>query len=256
MRINFLNPFGTDDYDALIRELLQPTLRPDVELVVSHLDVVPPVPHYYAQKHLVEVEVMRAAVRAQRDGFDAFITGCCYDPGLMQARELVDIPVVGPLEASVTMSRAFGHRYAVVTDMHKAVPEIKDRIRLYGQEANCVGVSHVGWFIEDMLGDPAAVAEDAYSTSIRIMEETGAETVIIGCTIVSGYYELAARTNEKLQELSVLNPNVLALKQAEALADLRRHGQYRISRQGYYQGVERHSEEMARELDEVLFPQG
>lgn len=256
MHINFLNPFGTADYDDMIRQVLEPDLRPDVELTVTHLDVVPPVPHYYAQKHLVEVEVMKAAVRAERDGFDALVIGCCYDPGLIQARELVGIPVVGPLEASVGMSRAFGHRYAVVTDMHKAVPEIKDRIRLYGQEANCAGVTHVGWFIEDMVLDPAAVAQDCYDTSLSVMRETGAETIIVGCTIVSGCYELAARKDPRLQELSVVNPNVIAVKQAETLADLRKSGQYRISRAAYYQDVAAHSAEMRAELDRVLFPAG
>jgi hypothetical protein len=41
MRINFLNPFGTDACDDLIREMLEPTLRPDVKLDVTHLDVAP-----------------------------------------------------------------------------------------------------------------------------------------------------------------------------------------------------------------------
>jgi hypothetical protein len=48
MRINFLNPFGTADYDAVIREMLAPAVRSDVELDVTHLDVVPALPNYYA----------------------------------------------------------------------------------------------------------------------------------------------------------------------------------------------------------------
>jgi allantoin racemase len=234
--------------------MLAPAVRSDVDLDVTHLDVVPALPNYYAEKHLVEVEVMRAAVRAQEDGYDALVIGCCYDPGLVQARELVDIPVIGPLEASVGMAHAFGHRYAVVTDMHKAVPEISDRIRLYGQEANCVGVTSVGWFIDAIVADPVGLANDAYAKVHAVMGATGAETVILGCTIVSAFYEKAALSDPRLRALSVMNPNILALKQAEALGDLHRLGQYRISRASYYQRVDDHSPDDAIVLRRALFP--
>lgn len=255
MRICFLNPFGTPAYDSLIAGVITPTLRPGVELDVRHLDVRPENIDYYAPKHLVETAIMKAAVKAEVDGYDAFVIGCCYDPALTQARELVDIPVVAPLEASLAFARTFGHRFAVVTDHHKAVPEISDRIRLYGQEANCRAVTSVGWFIDDMVNDVAAVAEDAYQVSVRTMEETGAETIIIGCTIVSACYEKVAMSGEqKLNELSVVNPNLIAVKQAEALADMAAHGQYRISRAGYYQKLRSHSVEQADELASFLRP--
>ena len=253
MRICFLNPFGTSDYDQLIQDVVEPSMRADVDLEVRHLDVRPANIDYYASKHLVEVGVMKAAVQAERDGFDAFVIGCCYDPGLTQARELVSIPVVAPLEASLALVRPFGHRYAIVTDHHKAVPEIEDRVRLYGQEPNCKGVTSVGWFIDDMIVDPDAVASDAYETSVRVMHETGAETVIIGCTIVSACYERAASAgDERMRSLSVINPNLMAVKQAEMLADLAAQGQYRISRAGYYQNLAAHSETQAAELNLIL----
>jgi allantoin racemase len=80
VKICFLNPFGTPAYDSLITSVMAPTLRGDVDLVVRHLDVRPENIDYYAPKHLVEVGIMRAAVQAERDGFDAFVIGCCYDP--------------------------------------------------------------------------------------------------------------------------------------------------------------------------------
>jgi allantoin racemase len=252
MRICFLNPFGTDAYDDLISQVLRSSLRPDTELEIRSLHAPLENIDYFASKHVLEIDVMRAAVKAEQDGFDAFIIGCCYDPGLTQCRELVDIPVIGPLEAAVANVRPFGHRYAVVTDHHKAVPEIADRVRVYGQEANCKAVRSVGWFVDEMIKDPAAVAADAYRASQQVMAETGAETVIIACTIVAGCYEIAARTDNRLQDLSVIDPNVMALKQAEMFAELRAAGQYRISRAGYYQPLDAHSREQADELRSYL----
>ncbi len=252
MRICFLNPFGTPAYNDLIGQVLGPARRHGTELEIRHLDAPLENMDYFASKHILELEIMKAAMAAERDGFDAFIIGCCYDPALTQCRELVSIPVIGPLEASIGNVRPFGHRFAIVTDHHKAATEIADRVRLYGQEANCRKVTSVGWFIDDMIKDPASVAADVYRTSKQVMDETGAETIIIACTIVSGCYEVTAAHDPSLQGLSVIDPNVLAFKQAEMLADLRASGQYRVARTGYYQQLEAHSPGQAAELRAYL----
>lgn len=240
MRICFLNPFGTDAYDGLIGEVLAPTLTPGTDLEIRHLEAGPRNLDYYAPKQLVQVEILRAAKAAERDGFDAVIIGCVYDPALTEARELLQIPVVGPLEASLAFSRAFGHRFAIVTDHHKAVPEIEDRVRIYGAEANCRGVESLGWFVDDMVKDPDAVARDTYAHVQEVMRRTGAETVIVGCTIVSACFERACLSGAPFADVSAINPNVLAVKMAESLVGLQRVGQYRISRRAYYQALEAH----------------
>src|SRR3954451_20209702 len=107
-RICFLNPFGTDAYDAIIEETITPSLRAGTDVEIRHLENAPRNIDFYVPKHLAEVAVLKEVVRAQSDGFDAVVIGCCYAPGLTQARELVDIPVVGPLEASASLSRMFG----------------------------------------------------------------------------------------------------------------------------------------------------
>ncbi len=190
---------------------------------------------------------MRAA---ERERFDAMVIGCCYDPALTQARELTDMPVVGPLEASASLARLFGHRFAVVTDHQKAVPELMDRIRLYGLEANCRSVGAIDWFVDDMIGDPDAVARDAYERCVEVIERDGVEAVVVGCTIVSACYERAIlRGAAELAQVAVVNPNIMAVKVAEMLADLRAVGQYRISRRGYYR---KHAQHDAREAAEIL----
>jgi allantoin racemase len=252
-RICFLNPFGTDSYDELIETTLRPSLHGSTDVEIRHLSHAPRNIDYYAPKHLAETEIMMAAVEAERDGFDAFVIGCCYDPGLTQCRELVNIPVVGPLEASVMLSRLFGHSFAVVTDHFKAVPELRDRVRLYGLEANCRAVDAIDWFVTDMVLDPMTVAKDTYVKVQDVMRTTGAETVVIGCTIVSACYELAVlRGDADLAALSVINPNVMAVKLAEMFADLAATKQYRISRVGYYQQHTSHDAEEALEIMGLL----
>ncbi len=254
-RICFLNPFGTDQFDKIVQDTLLPYLRPETEVEIAHLEGCPRNIDYYVPKHLVEVEVLRAVLEAERDGFDGFVIGCCYDPALTQARELTDMPVVGPLEASVLLARLFGHRFSVVTDHRKAVPEIEDRVRVYGLESNCRSVHAIDWFVDDMIRDPDSVARDAYTRCLAVMEADRAEAVILGCTIIASCYERAVLGGAKeLRQAAIINPNVMAVKVAELFADLRAAGQYRISRQGYYQQHAQHDPEEAKEVLELLLP--
>jgi allantoin racemase len=249
-RICFLNPFATDDYDAIIEETLTPSLRPGTEVEIRHLSDAPRNLDYYVPKHLAEVAVLKSVLVAERDGFDAFVIGCCYDPALTQARELTSMPVVAPLEASVLLSRYFGHRFSVVTDHRKAVPEIEDRVRLYGLESSCRSVSAIDWFVDDMIGDPAAVARDADARCAAVMERDNSEVVVLGCTIIAACYEQTLiRSPGTLPERAIINPNLIAVKVAELLADLREVGQYRMSRTGYYQ---QHAEHDAAEAASIL----
>jgi len=252
-RICFLNPFGTDAYDAIVRETLAPSLRAGTDVEIRHLTGCPRNIDFYVPKHLVEVDVLRAVAQAESDGFDALVVGCCYDPALTQARELVDMPVVGPLEASASLARLFGHRFSVVTDHRKAVPELEDRIRLYGLEPNCRSVTAIDWFVDDMIENPAAVARDAYVRCRDVMERDRAEAVVLGCTIVAACYEQAVlRGSLDVAALPIVNPNVMAVKVAEMLADLRAVGQYRMSRRGYYQRHDQHDADEAAEVRSLL----
>ena len=45
-------------------------------------------------RYLNEAQVIDNAIRAEREGYDAFCVGCTLDPGIAQIKEILDIPVV------------------------------------------------------------------------------------------------------------------------------------------------------------------
>lgn len=242
IKVNFINPFGTPVYNDLIRETLLPYASPGTELIITNTTEVPENIDYYYNKHIVELGVMEEVMRAEEEGFDAVIVGCCYDPGVRVARELVDIPVIGPLEASMQMVSYFGHDYVVVTDHHKAVPYLRDLVLLYGG-TNCRDVSCINWWVTDMIRDTAGVARDAQAAVKRVLESTGAEAAILGCTIISAATEKWLRDQGAPRDLTILNPNTMALKMAESMAHLKASGVYNINRGGYYQKPQQHNAE-------------
>ncbi len=233
--ITFINPFGTIAYDDIIRRTLAHYAADGTELHITHLDGCPPDIDYFYSKHLVESVLFEAVMKAEEEGSDGIVVGCCYDPGVRTARELVDIPVVGPMEASLQLAGYHGHSFTVVTDHHKAAPYIEDLIRLTGLGGNCRGIRTIEWYVRDMVNDPDSVARDTIETCRSVLAETRADTIVMGCTIVAACYQHYLMQGGEPAEMAIVNPNLMALKTAEALADLKQKGGYQISRTGYYE---------------------
>jgi allantoin racemase len=239
LKIKFINPFGTPIYNDLIAETVRPYARPDTELLVTNTQRCPENIDYYYNKHIVELAVMEDVMRSESEGFDAVIVGCCYDPAVRVCRELVDIPVIGPLEASLQMAPYFGHDYVVVTDHHKAVPALRDLVRLYGS-GNCRDVRCINWFVTDMIRDTAGVAQDAQKGVREAQQATGVEAAVLACTIIAASAERWLRENNAPRDRTIVNPNTMALKVAESLAELKSMGAYNIARTGYYEKPQQH----------------
>jgi allantoin racemase len=83
---------------------------------------------------------------------------------------------------------------------------------------------------------------------MKWLEDDSSEVIILGCTIIAGCLEREIMTTGRHRELPILNPNLLALKAAETLADLYKAGKYSISRAGQYQRHEQHDRAEAEDV--------
>ncbi|WPB89275.1 aspartate/glutamate racemase family protein [Streptomyces malaysiensis] len=161
--------------------------------------------------------VLKAVEQANAERYDAVVIACHYDPAVREARAASRIPVVGPLQLTTGVTTQFGPKFAVITDIPEAVPVIEGLIDDYGHSTACVGVSAIGWEGDAILEDPRGAAE-AVDRIVADLAATGeAQSVVIGCTIVSSAYE---RHRHRFPDrgLVVLNSNLIALKGAAALA--------------------------------------
>lgn len=233
-RINFINPFGNSNYDEIILKTLGHYAASGTVLDVTHLENCPSDIDFFYSKHMIEQSLFEAVMVSEEQGYDAVIVGCLYDPGVRVARELVDIPVIGPLEASFQMAANYGHSTMVLTDHRKAVPYIYDQARLNGQGNTVRGVDAIDWFVKDMIKDRQSVVADVLRQSKDAAHRFGAETVIMGCTIIAAIYQEYLMEGGTPSEVPILNPNLMALKMAEGLADLKQKGGYFLARQGFY----------------------
>jgi allantoin racemase len=226
---------------------LAPFVSPDTVLDVLHFTGVPEDIAFYLPKHIIELGLLEMAPVLEAAGYDAIIIGCCYDPGVRIAREVVDIPVIGPMEAAALVAGYFGHRFSVVTDAPKTAAWIEDLLRMYGVNT-CRGIHAIDWQVPDMLADPMGVAEATRGTVEKALAADGSDVAVIGCTTIAACLEEAIAEDDAFRQVPFVNPSTAALQTAEALGRLHRQGRYRLSRRGFYR---RHDEANPAEAAQI-----
>jgi allantoin racemase len=70
---------------------------------------------YSYATHLADLQVIENIITAEREGYDAVAISCFLDPGLEDARSMVDIPVVSSCETSLLISSMLGHSFGFLT---------------------------------------------------------------------------------------------------------------------------------------------
>ncbi len=175
-------------------------------------------PHleYNFYEHLAAHQVIRLSVNAEREGFDAVVIGCFYDPGLRVARELVRIPVVGVSEATLHVAAMLSAgKFSILVGSRSWIPKMAENAGSYGLESRIVSWRVMGLTVPDMRDrekTQAAILREARAA----VEEDLAEVICLGCTGMAGQAEYA----QEALGVPVLDPVVMGLKMAELRADL------------------------------------
>ena len=175
-------------------------------------------PHleYEFYEHLAIHNIIKVSVEAEKNGFDAIVIGCFYDPGLREVRELVKIPVVGVCEASLQVASSLSAgKFSILVGRRKWIPKMSDNAKIYGYESKIAS-----WRILDLTVPEMRDKEKTQAAILRearaAVEEDGAEVVCLGCTGMAGQ---AKKAQEELG-VPVLDPVLIGLKMAEFRAIL------------------------------------
>ena len=96
--------------------------------------------HYRFLEYHETREVIYNAMQAEREGFDAFLIGNISDAGLREAREVVNIPVLGLCETSLHIACMMGANFSLVTISPKWTPRLLENVSRYGFDKRLVAV--------------------------------------------------------------------------------------------------------------------
>lgn len=170
-------------------------------------------------------EVICNAVRAEREGYDAFVVGHFQDAGLYEARSVVDIPVVGLGESSMLHACQLGQRSGVVTINPRYISWLQHQIVKYGLSARVTGV-HAMTFQPGQIMDAFGSAEKLGSV-VELFEqqavplvESGVDVLIPGGGIPMLLF--SALNQHTVNGAPVINGIPIVVKMAEMAVKLRR----------------------------------
>lgn len=221
MKIRVIVPVITKEFEQMTLEEFSAAARPDVELSVVSLDKGPASIESAYDEALAVPDVVAKIVQAEKDGVDAVISDCMGDPGVEEAREKVSIPVIGPAETSMHVAAMLGHRFSVITVLDRLAPGFQQRALSTGTLGQLASVRSVNIPVLE-LDDHARLLKALVRESVKAVRADGAHVIIFGCTGMAG---LARDVEEGLKkdginDVPVIDPAILALKVAEALADM------------------------------------
>jgi allantoin racemase len=218
VKIMYVNPIGFDTYDEIFAEMLQTNKFANTEVHVTSLssqigsmDNL----EYRTYNSLMATDLIKAVKQASDEGFNALITGCFYDPFLLNSREISgDMVVIGPCQSSIEIALKLANKYSVIIGQKKWDYEMRHTIKGYGYDKHLASFRAVNMNVCDFQKDQDATASALLKAAKLAVEEDYAEAIILGCTCEFGFYK---KIQKELQ-IPVIDPSIAALKQAEQAA--------------------------------------
>ncbi len=148
---------------------------------------------------------------------DAAIIAAFGDPGLMAARELFDIPVVGLAEAAMLAACMLGRRFAIVTFATALGPWYQECVEMHGLAHRCAAIRMLDGAFRSVSDVQEEKEELLVSLACAAVEENEADCVILAGAPLAG---LAEKVRERIP-VPVVDQVQAAVKMAEALAALK-----------------------------------
>jgi allantoin racemase len=215
VRLLLLNPNTSAAMTVRMEREAPAALAPDVALTA--LTATQGLP-YIASR--AEAQVAGAAVletlAEHQARFDAAVIAAFGDPGLIAARELFDLPIVGMAEAAMLTACQLGQRFGIVTFSGTLLPWYEDAVALAGLSARCACIRAVSAAFRSVTEVQHELEAEIVDLANRAVAENGADAVILAGAPLTG---LAARIADAVP-VPLVDPLAAALGQAQALVRL------------------------------------
>ncbi len=218
MDILYLVPGVMDAREVRRRERVANTfVSPDNHVDVKSVDSGPISIESAVEEEMSVPGVLHGLLSYQRH-YNAAVLGCFGDPGLRAARELVKIPVIGPAESSIFFSQQIGDRFGVLVALKRDIPTTRSMVAGYEMSHKLAAIQPLSIPVLDLARNEAKTKREL-TKAARLAESDGAECLILGCMSLA--YMLADELVKETANIPILNPAKIAIKTAEAFAQLR-----------------------------------
>ena len=169
------------------------------------------------------LESVKGYYEAWKAGYDGIVIACVLDPGLIQARSIIDIPVAGACESAALFASMLGNKYSVIAHDRIVGAAMDDCIKRSGLAEKLASIRYAPLGFGEaaaLYQDPPKLVRVFRESAVRVIEEDGAEAIIPGCTVLSTM--LTSQGVYEIDGVPLVDPVWAALKMAEVLVDLKK----------------------------------
>jgi allantoin racemase len=213
-------PFG-----GLLRKLLNGCASPGTEIHIEGLSNSSGMGvHYRFLEYNDTKEIIYNAIRAEKEGYDAFLVGNISDAGLREAREMVNIPVLGACESTLHFACMMGATFGLITISEKWTPRLIENVERCGLSSRLVGCEALNTSPLELkkavhdLSLREAIMADIMAASRRLLKR-GAEVIVPAGGDVVVF--LADANIYQLEGAPILVSHAALIKMAEAAVRLK-----------------------------------
>ncbi|MEL0091052.1 MAG: aspartate/glutamate racemase family protein [Rhodospirillales bacterium] len=215
-------------YRATLQRLIDAASGPEVSVDVHGIRRQGGTGDQYRYLAFLEtVEILENVHRAQEQGYDAFLIGNLFDPGLREAREIADIPVMSLGETVMQTAETMGEKFGFVSINKKFEPRLWDvlyRRRLSDKVAKISSMEVPSMAELEAAGDNGQATKallDRFMTAANETVEYGAEVVLAAGGVV-----MAIVSDQGMNQTSagapIVNGIAALIQRGKAAVELRR----------------------------------
>ena len=185
---------------------------------------------------LTTQQIVENVMRAEREGYDAFAMSCFGDPGVHEARSLVDIPVIGSFESSFKIATITGQAIGVLSLNAAGVRRSHERIRAFGFQHTVAAVMAMDPPMNEYELDAAFKGSptflELFSVQAARLVAAGADVIIPAEGVINTL--LVRNGIREIDGTPIFDSYGSVLAFAEMLVQLRRKSGLAVARRGIY----------------------
>ncbi len=150
--------------------------------------------------------------------YDVAIIGCAADAGLTPAKEFANIPIIGPLESSISVASMVGEKFSIVTVLDSIVPSTWRILREYDMDHKCASIEVINVPVLEINKSKKKVAEVFLEEAKKIVENNKASSIVLGCMSLA-FLPIDDMVKNGV-DIPIINPARVSIKVAELFVSL------------------------------------
>lgn len=220
-RIKVIVPIPMDEAGVANRrsQLSDEVIAPGFEPVFEAVKWGAALGDSYHDMLLMDWTVFQAGIDAEEQGYAAVVVDTVSDSGVRALRSRLSIPVVGPGEAAFHMAMMLGKRFTVLTMWDEWFPLYEKTLTEYGlwdRVASLRSIQTRPDVTELLAGKEEIIFGKLEAEARAAIAEDHADVIVLGSTTM----HQSAGHLARVLPIPVINPGVVAWKQAELLVSL------------------------------------